>query len=311
MPTRRQLLATLAATSTAWALGTRRLLDASTTTTKGGRMDPTPDPTRGSAPKPARMPVLFVGHGSPMNTLDENEWSLGFAALAHQTPRPKAILAISAHWFVDGTHLTGDVRPRTIHDFSGFPRALYALDYPAAGRPDLAEQVRTLLGERASVRQDWGLDHGTCSVLRWMYPDADVPVVQLSIDRRLGMRRHFELARSLADLRDQGVLILASGNTVHNLADAIRHMRTGSTDTPTWAKRFDDRLAEVLTQRDTAALLSTWPDGADARKAHPTPDHWLPLIYAYAATDERDTVRFPVEGFDLGSVGMRSVRFGP
>lgn len=258
-----------------------------------------------------RMPVLFVGHGSPMNAIEDNRWSRGFAALRGEVPHPKAILAISAHWFVGGTYLTGTPDPRTIHDFSGFPRALYEVDYPAPGKVDLAQRVRGLLGEdRASLSTDWGLDHGAWSVLKMMYPAADVPVIQLSINHHLGVRAHYELGRSLAELRQDGFLILGSGNAVHNLRDAFQRLQTGSTETPNWAKRFDDKLAEVLVQRDTAALLSAWPDTEDGRLAHPTPDHWLPLIYAYAATDDGDQVRFPMEGFDLGSLSMRNIAFG-
>jgi len=258
-----------------------------------------------------RMPVLFVGHGSPMNVIEDNRWSRGFTALRDEVPRPTAILAISAHWFVDGTYLTGNTNPPTIHDFSGFPRELYEIDYAAPGNVDLAKRVRMLLGaERASLRTDWGLDHGTWSVLRWMYPQADVPVVQLSIDRQLDVRRHYELGRSLEKLRDEGILVLGSGNVVHNLQDAFLRMQTGSGETPKWAQRFDADVAEALVRHDTAALLSAWPDSEDGRLAHPTPDHWLPLVYAYAATDERDTVRFPIEGFDLGSLSMRNAVFG-
>lgn len=258
-----------------------------------------------------RMPVLFVGHGSPMNVVEDNRWSRGFAALGELVPRPSAILAVSAHWFVNGTYLTADVSPRTIHDFSGFPKALYEIEYPAPGKLDLAERVRSVLGEdRARLSTDWGLDHGTWSVLRWMFPDADVPVVQLSIDRRLDVGRHHELGRSLAELRDEGVLVLGSGNVVHNLRDAIEHMRRGSHDTPEWAERFDQTVKQAVEQHDTQRLLSSWPDSDDGRLAHPTPDHWLPLIYANAASDDRDTVRFPMEGFDLGSISMRSILFG-
>lgn len=257
-----------------------------------------------------RMPVVFVGHGSPMNVIEENRWSQGFVALREQVPRPSAILAVSAHWFVSGTYLTGDLHPKTIHDFSGFPRALYEIDYPAPGKVDLAKRVRDLLGpERAALSTDWGLDHGTWSVLRWIFPEADIPVVQLSIDRRLDPKQHYELARSLADLRHQGVLILGSGNIVHNLRDAFARMRSGSTDTPAWAARFDDTVKQAATQRDTRALLSMWSTD-DGRMAHPIVDHWLPLIYAYAATDERDGVQFSSEGFDLGSLSMRNLLFG-
>jgi 4,5-DOPA dioxygenase extradiol len=258
-----------------------------------------------------RMPVLFAGHGSPMNVIEDNRWSRGFAALRHEVPIPAAILAVSAHWFVDGTYLTGDARPRTIHDFSGFPRELYEIEYAAPGKVDLAERVRGLLGtEHASLSTDWGLDHGTWSVLRWMFPEAEIPVVQLSIDRRRGPAEHFALARSLAPLRDEGILLVGSGNVVHNLGDAFRRMRSGSTETPPWAARFDGVVADALVQHDHRALVDVWPGTDDARLAHPTPDHWLPLLYALGATDDRDPVRFPTEGFDAGSLSMRNVLWG-
>ncbi|HLQ38670.1 MAG TPA: 4,5-DOPA dioxygenase extradiol [Planctomycetota bacterium] len=258
-----------------------------------------------------RMPVLFVGHGSPMNAIEDNRWSRGFAALAHLVPRPKAILAVSAHWFVPGTLLTANVQPRTIHDFGGFPDALFAIEYPARGHRDLAQRVRQLLGEqRAALSDDWGLDHGTWSVLVHTYPRADVPVVQLSIDTRLSPQQHFDLARSLAELRDEGVLVLASGNATHNLRDAFTRMQRGDTTTPVWAARFDQALVEALRARDTAALLRLWPDTADGKLSHPTPDHWLPMLYAYGASDAHDQVSFPIDGFDLGSLSMRSVLFG-
>lgn len=262
-------------------------------------------------PSSERMPVMFAGHGSPMNVIEDNRWSRGFASLRDFVPQPKAILVISAHWFVNGTFMTANPEPRTIHDFSGFPQVLYEIEYPAPGKVDLARRVRQLLGaERATLDSDWGLDHGAWSVLRWMYPEAHVPVIQLSIDKRLHVRGHFELARSLSDLREEGVLILGSGNAVHNLRDAFARIRSGSSETPDWAQRFDNAVKEILTQRDTDALLSMWPDSDDGRLAHPTPDHWLPLIYAYGASDGRDEVRFPNEGFDLGSISMRNVVLG-
>lgn len=263
---------------------------------------------RGDANK---MPVLFVGHGSPMNVVEDNRWSRGFTALAGEIPRPRAILAISAHWYVTGTYLTSNEAPRTIHDFSGFPRALYEIEYPAPGNAKLAERVLTLVrSEPTSLRDDWGLDHGTWTVLRWMYPEADIPVIQLSINRRLTPQRHYELARSLAALRDEGVLIIGSGNIVHNLGDAIGQMGSSSPVTPPWAARFDDTVRKVLEQRDTTKLLSLWPDSDDGRKSHPSPDHWIPLIYAFGASDERDASRFANLGFDLGSISMTSVVFG-
>lgn len=257
-----------------------------------------------------RMPVIFVGHGAPTNVVEDNQWSQGFAAMRPLMPRPKAILAISAHWFIDGTYLTANENPRTIHDFYGFPKALYEIQYRAPGKVDLAERVRNLLGEeRSGLRTDWGLDHGTWTVLHWMYPDADIPVIQLSIDRRMDAKRHYELARSLADLRHEGVLIMGSGNVTHNLRDAVGRMRSGNIETPDWARRFDDTVKQASMQHDHATLVALGQT-SDGRASHPTPDHWLPLLYALAATDGADAVRFPTEGFDLGSLSMRNILWG-
>ena len=257
-----------------------------------------------------RMPVLFVGHGSPMNAIEDNRWSRGFAALGGEVPRPAAVLAISAHWYVDGSYLTGNDRPETIHDFGGFPKALYEIQYPAPGQPNLARQVRRILGdERSSLNSDWGIDHGSWSVLRWMFPEADVPVIQLSIDRRQDIRRHFDIGQSLAELREEGVLILASGNVVHNLQDAFGRKRAGNSDTPQWARRFDEAVKEAIASHDTARLLSLAGESDDGRLAHPTPDHWLPLIYAAGAAEGFENVQFGSEGFDWGSISMRNITF--
>lgn len=270
----------------------------------------TVDDSKVSRGESGPLPVLFVGHGSPMNAIEDNRWSRGFVGLGREIPRPKAILAISAHWYVDGTFITGNEHPETIHDFGGFPQALYEVQYPAPGRVSLARQVRRLLGrEQASLNSDWGIDHGTWSVLRWMFPDADVPVIQLSIDRRQGLNRHFEIGRSLAELREDGVLILASGNVVHNLKDAFGRKRSGTTETPDWARRFDESLKQAVSDRDHARLLSLASETDDGRLAHPTLDHWLPLIYATGAAVATEEIRFTSEGFDWGSISMRNVIF--
>jgi 4,5-DOPA dioxygenase extradiol len=257
------------------------------------------------------MPVVFVGHGSPMNAIEDNRWSRGFAALAGLIPRPRAILTISAHWYVDGTYVMANTTPRTIHDFGGFPRTLYEIEYPASGHAELARRVVEMLSEeRAAPSTDWGLDHGAWSVLRRMYPAADVPVIQLSIDRRQGPQYHIEAGRALAPLRAEGILVLASGNVVHNLRDAAARMRAGSQETPDWAHRFDDAVRQVLEQHDGDALQGLWPDSEFGRLAHPTPDHWFPLLYAAGASDDRDAVSFSSEGFDWGSISMRNVVLG-
>ncbi len=253
------------------------------------------------------MPVLFVGHGSPMNAIEDNVFSRGHAALARLVPRPRAILAVSAHWESDGTFTTLDDPPATIHDFGGFPRALYAMRYPAPGDPALARRAAHLAG--GSATEGRGLDHGTWAVLHRMFPRADVPVVQLSLDVRLGAGGHVAVGRSLAPLRDEGVLVLASGNLTHDLRDAFGRMRSGDTSTPDWAARFDADTARALAARDEAWLVRAL-ETADGRRAHPTFEHWQPILHAFGASDGKDAVTFPMTGFDLGSLSMRSVLFG-
>jgi 4,5-DOPA dioxygenase extradiol len=256
-----------------------------------------------------RMPVLFVGHGSPLYAIGDNQWSDAFRRLPELVPRPRAVLMVSAHWYTNGTLVTANDRPPTIHDFYGFPRELHEVEYPAPGDPKLALQVRKLIGEeRVQLNGEWGLDHGAWSVLRRMYPKSDVPVVQLSIDRNLTNTEHFELARSLASLRSDDVLIMGSGNVTHNLRDLMFRTQTGNTVVPAWADSFDRTLAQILMTRDTKALLELWPASDDARRSHPTPDHFLPVIYTYAVTDSEDVVRFPIEGFDY-SASMRAILF--
>jgi 4,5-DOPA dioxygenase extradiol len=255
------------------------------------------------------MPVLFVGHGSPLYAIEDNQWSRAYRSFSALAPRPRAILMISAHWFTNGTFITGNERPPTVHDFYGFPQELHEVQYSAPGDVNLAGNVRTLIGEdRAELNSEWGLDHGTWSVLRWMYPNADVPVVQLSIDRNLSPWQQFELAQSLRPLREEGIFIMGSGNATHNLRDFMMRTQTEDVSVPDWAKRFDDRLQAILLDRDTKALLDLWPTSDDARRSHPSPEHFLPIIYSYAVTDANDAVQFPLEGFDR-SISMRAIRF--
>jgi 4,5-DOPA dioxygenase extradiol len=216
---------------------------------------------------------------------------------------------VSAHWYTDGTFVTGNARPETIHDFYGFPKELHEVQYPAPGDLDLANRVIALLGEgRARLDSHWGFDHGTWSVLRWMYPKADVPVVQLSINGKLHAAGHLELAQKLVPLRDEDILIMGSGNVTHNLRDLMFRMQAGDTVPPPWARNFDEQLKHVLVTRDTKALLELWPNSEDARRSHPSPDHFLPVVYTYAVADSRDDVSFPIEGFDH-SVSMRAILF--
>ena len=254
----------------------------------------------------SRIPVLFAGHGSPMNAIEDNVWSRGHASLERLVPRPRAILAVSAHWESDGTFTTLDDPPATIHDFGGFPPELFAMRYPARGDAVLARRAASLAS--GSAADGRGLDHGTWSVLHRMYPAADVPVVQLSLDVRASAAEHLALGRALAPLRDEGVLILASGNLTHDLRDAFGRMRRGDSATPDWAARFDADVARALEARDEAWLVGAL-DTPDGRRAHPTAEHWLPILYAVGAAGEKDAVSFPLTGFDLGSLSMRCVWF--
>jgi 4,5-DOPA dioxygenase extradiol len=246
-----------------------------------------------------------------MNAIDDNVWSRSFRELGTTLPKPRAILAVSAHWFLPGTFLTGNTQPETIHDFGGFPQALFDMQYPAPGDEALARRVVQLIGaDRAAVREDWGLDHGTWSVLHHMRPAADCPVVQLSIDSRLPPAGHLTIARSLAPLRDEGVLVMGSGNITHNLRHAMRNlMAGGGGTTPPWAASFDADIAKAAEQHDTAFFTKGIESDA-GRMSHPTIDHYLPLIYAAGAADAGDAVSFPITGFDGGSLSMRTVRWG-
>jgi 4,5-DOPA dioxygenase extradiol len=257
-----------------------------------------------------RMPVIFVGHGSPMNAIEDNAWSRGFRSLGAMLPRPKAVLSISAHWFVAGTFLSSEARPKTIHDFGGFPTELYRLQYPAPGDPELAARVARLLGEdRAALKTDWGLDHGTWSVLLHMLPAADCPVIQLSLDGRLPAAEHLALGRALLPLRDEGVLIMGSGNVTHNLRHAFASAQRGELSTPAWALKFDGEVERAVRQRDEEFLARALAS-SDGRMSHPTPDHYLPLLYTFGAAQDGEEVRFPITGFDLSSLSMRAVVIG-
>jgi 4,5-DOPA dioxygenase extradiol len=254
-------------------------------------------------------PALFVGHGNPMNALQDNAYSRGWRALGSSLSRPRAILAISAHWYVPGSRVTAVTAPRTIHDFGGFPLALFAVQYPAPGDPALAARVRDLLAPiPVALDHDWGLDHGTWSVLCHVFPDADVPVVQLSIDETQPPEFHYAAGKRLARLREEGVLVFGSGNVVHNLHAYAwgRH----PVEPFEWALRFEEQVRRHLVARDHAPLVSYPMLGADARLAVPTPEHYLPLLYVIALARDDDVISFPVDGIDGGSVSMLAVRAG-
>src|SRR5262245_45056711 len=251
-----------------------------------------------------RLPAVFVGHGSPMNAIEDSAFRRGWSELGRAIPRPEAILCVSAHWETRGVSLSGAETPPTIHDFYGFPPELFAVRYPAPGAPALARRVAATLHDfGADVDPVRGLDHGCWSVLVAMYPQADVPVVQLSLDSRQPGPFHYALAKTLAPLRDEGVLVLGSGNIVHNLRLADFGLPGGYD----WADRFDAAVRARIEAGDHAAL-ATWEGlGADAARAIPTPEHYLPLLYVLGVQQPGDTVRLFNAATVLGSISMTSV----
>jgi 4,5-DOPA dioxygenase extradiol len=255
-----------------------------------------------------RMPAIFLGHGNPMNAIEPSRYSMAWQALGGRLPRPQAILSVSAHWLTRGSAVTAMAKPQTIHDFGGFPQALYQVQYPAPGDPALAARVAELLAPLpVAMNQDWGLDHGTWSVLVHLFPQADIPVVQLSLDASQPPRYHYELAGKLAPLRDEGVLILGSGDVVHNLR-AIRFM--DAAPPYDWALRFDAAVQQAVLAGDHETLIEYARLGEDARLSVPTNEHYLPLLYVLAQQQATDTASLPVTGIDLGSISMLSVLIG-
>jgi 4,5-DOPA dioxygenase extradiol len=258
------------------------------------------------AGRASRLPALFLGHGNPMNAIADNEFTRALGRLAAELPRPQAVLVISAHWLTRGTHVLTAPVPRTIHDFSGFPEALYAVRYPAPGSPAGAGLVRELLPE-AVPDDGWGFDHAAWVVLRHMWPDADVPTFELSLDMSAPPQAHWDLGARLSALRDRGLLVMGSGNIVHSFAgadwdpDAIPH---------SWAMEFDGWVADMLLRGDGGALVHYDSAGPSARLSVPTNDHYLPLLYPAAMRTASDEISFPYTGIEMASMSMRCVRFG-
>jgi len=255
-----------------------------------------------------KLPVLFIGHGSPENALLDNPFTRSLARLGKDLPKPKAILSISAHWLSEGTLITAMESPKTIYDFYGFPPPLYVVKYPAPGSQKLAARVQQLLRPvQARPDSSWGLDHGTWSVLRHMYPRANIPVVQLSIDFYQPPRHHYEIGEMLAYLRSEGILMIGSGNIVHNL----RALRPEGKDASpfAWAKEFDAFIKEKLEKNDHAAIINYQSLGHAASLSHPTPDHFYPLLYSIGAAGAESKISYPYEGYEYGSLSMRAVRF--
>jgi 4,5-DOPA dioxygenase extradiol len=253
-----------------------------------------------------RLPALFVGHGSPMNGIEENIFSTQWEDLGKTLPVPSAVLCISAHWFTRGTHITAMEKPKTIHDFYGFPQALFNVQYPAPGNPALARETAGLIHKTTvGLDHEWGLDHGTWSIVRRMYPKADIPVLQLSIDYTQKTSFHYELAKELSALRRKGVLIIGSGNMVHNLRMIDWHNPEGGFD---WAIEMNDTFKRLITNRDHTSLIQYEALGTAARYAIPTPEHYLPLIYILGLQEKNETATFFNDKSVMGSLTMTSVK---
>jgi 4,5-DOPA dioxygenase extradiol len=254
-----------------------------------------------------RMPVLFVGHGSPMNAIEENAFTLALQNLSNSLPKPTAICVVSAHWVTRGSQVLTVDRPRTIHDFYGFPKSLYEVQYPAPGAP--TEAKRLVFEQHLIADQQWGFDHGSWSILRHVYPEANIPVFQLSLDHGRTFAEHLSLGLELRQLRNRGVLIIGSGNLVHNLHQINWSMEHSAYP---WAAEFDAKVKQAIDQRDLASLEAPDRWGISLlATAHPTLEHYAPILYTMGSTDEHDTVSYPYEGIELGSVSMRMAFFQP
>ncbi|MFA6484516.1 MAG: 4,5-DOPA dioxygenase extradiol [Bacteroidales bacterium] len=257
------------------------------------------------------MPALFLGHGSPMNAIEDNEFSRGWKEVGTTLPRPNAILCISAHWETRGTFVTAMEKPPTIHDFGGFPQELFNVQYPAPGSPQLAKETKNTVTKSAvGLDEKWGLDHGAWSVIKHLYPKADVPVVQLSLDYMQNARYHYDLARELASLRRKGILILGSGNMVHNLRmvswDKIREPEYGYD----WAIEASEKMKQYILAGDHQSLIDYQSQGKSFNLAIPTPDHYLPLLYALALQEKNEPLTLFNDKAVMGSLTMTSLKIG-
>lgn len=260
--------------------------------------------------KTSKMPVLFLGHGSPMNAIDENEFVSGFRNIAKTIPKPNAILCVSAHWETKGTFVTAMQQPPTIHDFGGFPKALFDVQYPAPGSPDLARETQSLITKtEVGLDDKWGLDHGAWSVIKHLYPAADIPVIQLSIDYSQGPQYHYELAREIKSLREKGVLIIGSGNMVHNLR-IVEWRRLNDTFGFDWALEANEKMKSHILNGDHQPLINFRSQGRAWDLAIPTPEHYLPLLYSMALREESDSVSLFNDQPVAGSLTMTSVKIG-
>ena len=258
-----------------------------------------------------QMPVLFVGHGSPMNAIEENEFVQEWRNLGKTIPRPKAILCVSAHWETKGTLVTAVPKPQTIHDFVGFPKALFDVQYPAPGSPELAHETKRIITQTTvGLDEKWGLDHGAWSVIRRIYPEGDVPVIEMSMDYTQRPQYHYELGKQLATLRNKGVLIIGSGNLVHNLRMAAWDKMNEPEYAFDWAIQANDKFKQLIQSGNHKKLINYAALGREVQLAVPTPDHYLPLLYTLALKEENEAVSFFNDKAVMGSLTMTSVRIG-
>lgn len=255
-----------------------------------------------------KMPVLFIGHGNPMNAIEENEFVEGFRNIGQEIAKPKAVLCISAHWETRGTFVTAMQQPTTIHDFGGFPQELFDVQYPAPGSPELAEETRSLIQKtEVGLDEKWGLDHGAWSVLKHIYPDADIPVIEMSLDYYQSPKYHYELAQELKSLREKGVLIIGSGNMVHNLR-MVSWQRFNDIYGYDWALEANEKMRQFILNDNHQALINYTQQGKEFQLAIPSPEHYLPLLYALALKDKNDSVRLFNDKPVAGSLSMTSVK---
>lgn len=262
-------------------------------------------------PPESKMPVLFLGHGSPMNAIEENEFVAGFRRQVLQMAKPKAIICVSAHWETNGTFLTAMEKPKTIHDFGGFPKALYEVQYPVSGSPELARKTKDLVrSTEVGLDLNWGLDHGAWSVLKHLYPAADVPVIQLSLDYRKPPSYHYALAKELAQLRKQGVLIVGSGNMVHNLGLVAWNRLNEENYAFDWAIEASSKMRQWILDGNHQALVDFGAHGKAFQLAIPTPEHYLPLLYVLALQEKNEAINLFNDKAVGGSLTMTSVRIG-
>ncbi len=254
----------------------------------------------------SKMPLVFIGHGSPMNAIEDNEYTKGWRSIAKRIPKPKAIISISAHWYTDGTKIMNEENPKTIHDMYGFPKELYEIIYNSPGLPSLANRSMDLISKESKFDDSWGIDHGTWSVLVHMYPERDIPVFQISIDANASAEVHYKIGNELRALRDEGVLIFGSGNIVHNLRLVDWHVGNKGFD---WAYKFDDFINENILNKSHDKILKYKDIGDVARLAVPTPDHFYPLLYILGASNEDDKITCFNKSCELGSLTMTSYLF--